>query len=74
MNDVKGVLEHLGYDELRSAGGDWRPLSEVNGQYGTTDETKIIRPDDGPIRLVDRETGDEVGFARKTEPEDQTDG
>jgi hypothetical protein len=42
MHDVKGVLDFLGYDELRPAGGQWRPLAEVNGQLGTTDETDIL--------------------------------
>ena len=51
MKDVLGILEHLGYGEIRpetarsaSAPGatDWRPLSEVNGRFGTTDETHIL--------------------------------
>ena len=29
MHDVKGVLDFLGYDELRPAGGQWHPLSVV---------------------------------------------
>lgn len=69
MQDVKGILDFLGYDQLRPAGGDWRPISEVNGRYGTTDDTDLIRPqhEEGIIRLVDRDTGDEIAFARKTE-------
>jgi hypothetical protein len=67
MHDVKGVLDHLGYDEIRSASGEWRPLSEVNGWLGTTDETDILDTghEEG-LRLRDRETGDMIAFARKT--------
>jgi hypothetical protein len=67
MHDVKGVLDFLGYAQLRPAGGDWTPLSKVNGRYGTTDDTELIRPqqEEGIIRLVDRTTGDELALARK---------
>jgi hypothetical protein len=67
MHDVKGVLDFLGYDELRPAGGQWCPLAEVNGQYGTTDETDIldIGQEEG-LRLVDRDTGDLLATARKS--------
>lgn len=67
MHDVKGVLDFLGYDELRPAGGQWRPLAEVNGQYATTDETDIldIGHEEG-LRLVDRDTGDLLATARKS--------
>lgn len=69
MHDVKGVLDFLDYDQLRPAGGEWQPLSEVNGQYGTTDETHLIRhrQEDGVMRLVDAETGEQVATARKNE-------
>jgi hypothetical protein len=67
MHDVKGVLDFLGYDELRPAGGQWRPLAEVNGQYGTTDETDILDIDhEEGLRLVDRDTGDLLATARKS--------
>ena len=44
MKDVLGILDHLGYRELRPedterSAGEWRPTEEVNGRYGTTDET-----------------------------------
>lgn len=44
MKDVLGILEHLGYRELRPedterSAGEWRPTEEVNGRYGTRDET-----------------------------------
>jgi hypothetical protein len=67
MHDVKGVLNHLGYDELRPAGGEWRPLSEVNGRFGTTDDTDILDTghEEG-LRLRDRETGDLLATARKS--------
>ena len=67
MHDVKGVLDFFGYDELRPAGGQWRPLAEVNGQYGTTDETDILDiGHEGGLRLVDRDTGDLLATARKS--------
>jgi len=67
MHDVKGVLNHLGYDELRPAGGEWRPLSEVNGRFGTTDDTDILDTghEEG-LRLRDRDTGDLLATARKS--------
>jgi hypothetical protein len=67
MHDVKGVLNHLGYDELRLAGGEWRPLSEVNGRFGTTDDTDILDTghEEG-LRLRDRDTGDLLATARKS--------
>jgi hypothetical protein len=67
MHDVKDVLGFLGYDEIRPAGGEWRPLSEVNGQLGTTDETDILDIDhEEGLRLVDRDTGDLLATARKS--------
>ncbi len=47
MKDVLGILEHLGYRELRTeesapGAGEWAPLSDMNGRYGTTDSTDII--------------------------------
>ena len=67
MHDVKGVLNHLGYDELRPAGGEWRPLSEVNGRFGTTDDTDVLDTghEEG-LRLRDRDTGDLLATARKS--------
>jgi len=77
MHDVKGVLDFLGYDEVRPPGGDWCPLSQANGQCGTTDETNILDIDhEEGLRLVDRDTGDLLATARKSSllpmPETQT--
>lgn len=77
MKDVLGILEHLGYREVRQEGGapdagEWAPLSDVNGRYGTTDETDIISRKERPTcRLVDRETGQLVATARKSCPLEQ---
>ena len=74
MKDVLGILEHLGYREVRPEGsapgrGEWAPLSEANGCYGTTDDTDIISRKGRPTcRLVDRETGQQVATARKSCP------
>lgn len=70
LHDVHDILEHLGYGEVRAAdGNDWQPLDAVNGRYGTTDETKILSRKNRPTcRLVDRETGEQVATARKSEP------
>lgn len=74
MKDVQEILEFLGYGEIRlesAAPGapDWRPIEVVNGQFGTTDETKIISRKNRPTcRLVDRETGELVATARKSCP------
>jgi hypothetical protein len=63
MKDILGVLKHLGYRELRpetaapgaeQSAGEWRPLSEVNGRFDTTDETHILtRKRKATCRLVD---------------------
>ena len=59
MKDVLGILEHLGYGEIRledteQSAGEWRPLPEVNGRFGTTDETHILtRKRKATCRLVD---------------------
>jgi len=74
MNDVVGTLKHLGYRELRpeeSAPGraDWRPIEDVNGRFGTTDETHVISRKGRPTcRLVDPATGQLVATARKSCP------
>ncbi len=69
-DDVKGILEYLEYGEIRPADGDqWQPLGSVNGEYGTTSETRIISRKNVPTcRLVDAETGEQVATARKSEP------
>lgn len=69
-DDVHGILEHLGYGEVRTAAGDvWQPLESVNGQYGTTSETKIIDHKGQPTcKLVDGESGEHVGTARLSCP------
>lgn len=86
MKDVLGILEHLGYRELRPedterSAGEWRPTEEVNGRYGTTDETGIRRAYSrgsgsprlkrkATCRLVDRDgpvgPGQLVAMARKS--------
>jgi len=80
MNEVIPVLEKLGYGEIRleesapngspqesEDGGEWAPLSDMNGRFGTTDRTKIISRKNRPTcRLVDRETGELVATARKS--------
>lgn len=77
MKDVLGILEHLGYREVRPEGsapgaGEWAPLSEANGRYGTTDDTDIItRKRKATARLVDRATGQLVATARKSCPLEQ---
>jgi hypothetical protein len=80
MKGVQEILEHLGYGEIRlegsgpngspqesKVGDEWAPLSNVNGRFGTTDETEIIRRKESPTaRLVDSETGELVATARKS--------
>ena len=83
MKDVLGILEHLGYREVRpetaAPGGDpeaagWHPLSEASGRYGTTNETHVIARKGRPTcRLVDVETGELVATARKSCPLEPTD-
>lgn len=70
MNDVKEVLEHMGFNELRDAEtGEWKPLDAVNGHYGTTDDTQLILPatEENVCRLKDPETGEELATARQSE-------
>ena len=81
MKGVQEILEHLGYGEIRlegsggdgsAAAGEWAPLSDVNGRFGTTDETSIISEKNEPTcRLVNRETGQLVATARKSCPLEQ---
>lgn len=74
MKDVLGILEHLDYREIRPEEGtpgaaDWRPIEDVNGRYGTTDDTDIVSRKERPTcRLVDRDTGQLVATARKSCP------
>lgn len=73
MNDVVEVLRHLGYDEIRLQDESWQPLSKLNGDLGTTDETYVIQEDESPrIRLKDPETDEEIGQARRSAPAEQT--
>jgi hypothetical protein len=78
MKDVLGILEHLGYRELRPeesapGAGDWRPIEDTGGRYGTTDSTDIIsQKRKATARLVDRDTGQLVATARKSCPLQQT--
>ena len=79
MNDVLGILEHLGYGEIRpettaSDVANWRPIKEVDGRFGTTDETHILmRKRKATCQLVDVETGELVAMARKSCPLEQPD-
>lgn len=67
MHDVKATRPS-GYDEVRPAGGEWRSPAEVNGRFGTTDETDILDVDrEEGLRLRDRETGNPIAIARKTD-------
>ena len=80
MRDVLGILGHLGYGEIRPEVAarseavdavDWRPVSNVNGRYGTTDETHVLIQKGRPTcRLVDRDgpvgSGQLVAMARKS--------
>jgi len=69
-HDVAGTLRFLGYGEIRTAdGGQWRPLDAVDSRFGTTDETEILSRKNRPTcRLLDRETGERLATARKSEP------
>lgn len=65
MTDVKEVLITLGYDEIRPVDGRWHPIEELNGRFGTTDETHLIRKREAEeIRLVDAETREHRATAR----------
>jgi hypothetical protein len=56
---------------LEQSAGDWRPLSDVNGRYGTTDETHVLtRKRKSTCRLVDASAGQLVATARKSCPLD----
>jgi hypothetical protein len=69
-DDVHGILEFLGYGEIRTAdGGQWEPLDAVDGRFGTTDETEIISRKNVPTcRLIDAGAGEQIATARKSEP------
>jgi hypothetical protein len=67
MNDVLDVLRFLDFHEVKPAGADWMPTSEVGADLGTTDDTHIIHHKHEPTaRLVDPETGMTVGMARRS--------
>jgi len=64
MNKVVDVLDYYGCDEVRIQ-GESRSLSEVEEAFGTTHETYVRLQDESPrIRLIDPETGEEIGRAR----------
>ena len=67
-DDVKGVLVHLGFREIRPAEtGAWTPTQAVGNQYGTTSETGIVRRKGKPTaQLVDAESGQTVAVARRS--------
>jgi hypothetical protein len=69
-DDVHGILEFLGYGEIRTAdSGQWQPLESVNGEYGTTNETRIVSRKNVPTcRLIDAGAGEQIATARKSEP------
>lgn len=70
-NSVNHILDTLDYQEIRPAGAEsWKPLDEVNGHFGTTDDTQVISPGAGEkyARLEDAETGKCVALARKKSP------
>ena len=59
----------MGYGEIRFRGEDWQPLESVNGELGTTSETEIHDRKGTPTcRLVDGDTGERVGRARRSCP------
>jgi hypothetical protein len=63
-NKVVDVLDYYGCDEIRIQGKS-RSLSEVEEAFGTTHETYVRLQDEPPrIRLIDPETGEEIGRAR----------
>lgn len=62
------ILRVMGYAEVRPAGSEeWRGLEQVNGCYGTTDETSVHLPEPGRrhVLLEDVESGEPLGRARK---------
>lgn len=65
---VRRVLDTLGYTEVRRMGADeWKPLKDVDGRYGTTDQTHVFLPEPGRphVALRDAMSGEPVGWARK---------
>ncbi|MFB6230434.1 MAG: hypothetical protein ABEL04_04685 [Salinibacter sp.] len=69
MNDAKEVLRHMGFTEIRDEStGKWESLDNVNGRYGTTDDTHLILPEneEGVCRLVDPDTEEQIATARKS--------
>jgi uncharacterized heparinase superfamily protein len=64
MNKVVDVLDYYGCDEIRIQGKS-RSLSGVEEAFGTTHETYVRLQDEPPrIRLIDPETGEEIGRTR----------
>lgn len=71
MSDVRGdligTLQHLGYQEIRLCGEDWQATESVQHRFTTTDETWIITESGSPtVRLIDPETREQVGTARRS--------
>lgn len=65
---VRRVLRALGYTEVRlAAAEEWRPLKQVNGRFGTADETCVQLPEPGRphVKLEDADSEEPVGWARK---------
>jgi len=61
------VLRVMGFAEVRPAGSEeWLPLEQVDGRYGTTDETHVYLPEPGRphVLLEDVGSGEPLGRAR----------
>jgi hypothetical protein len=71
MNDVKKTLDALGFGEVRlTDDSDWRPTADLNGEMGTTSQTRIRLPRafEQHAHLLDAETDEVVALARKSYP------
>jgi hypothetical protein len=73
MNDLLDVLRFLGYDEVRTAGGEWKPVSDVNGRLdgASTDDVHVIVNGrwSPSCRLKDPDTGQRIAVARQPDSE-----
>jgi hypothetical protein len=73
-NDVRRTLEWLGYTKIQdTATGGQTAIIDIGDRYGTTNRTELLRDqDEDPhiCRLIDVQTGEEIGKAWRPEPID----
>ena len=70
-NDVRGILQFLDYETVRDEEtGRWTPVGALDGRFGSTDVTKLVRDTKEPnlLNLIDCRSGMHVATAKLPTP------